>query len=132
MKQLTLMMLVILWQLGGPVWAAEETTAVVLQDVEVISGGHCESSAIHNALHYLGYDIDETIVAGGGGAPSFLFLKGQFPFLGGRNSNMREVFFEGAGIPWHLVKPEKQTEPWNNITSLLKQEKTISFSLQFH
>ena len=57
---------------------------VMLANIEVVSGQHCESSAIVNALHYLGYDIDETTLFGAGGGISFFYQKGRFPFIGGR------------------------------------------------
>lgn len=81
----------------------------------VTPGGHCESSALLNALLFLGYPVDEETIAGGGGALSFTFVPGTFPFVGARNVDMREVFFAGSGIG-HTVG----TAPdWEAIYALL-------------
>jgi hypothetical protein len=103
------------------IWASEGKKVIILKDVKVISGGHCESSAINNALNYLGYDLNEALVVGGGGALGFTFQKGDFPFLGGRSLNMREVFFSGADIKWHLEKPEQSDPLWNTIITVLEK-----------
>jgi hypothetical protein len=84
-------------------------------------GGHCESSALLNALDFLGYDLSEADIVGGGAAPSFLFTDDAFPFLGGRNEKMREIFFETAKIPCRVVVPEKGKGDWEEICALLEQ-----------
>jgi len=81
---------------------------VMLENIEVVSGKHCESSAIVNALHYLGYDIDETTLFGAGGGISFLYQKGTFPFIGGRSGNLREAALDTLGITWFVENPGKE------------------------
>jgi len=87
----------------------------------VIPGAHCESSAITNALRYEGYDVTECMVTGGGSALSFMFRKGLFPWLGGRNTDMRERFFDAAGIAWHKSLPEDSDTGWGEIAGLLER-----------
>jgi hypothetical protein len=120
MKQLIGCLVIISCLLSDPVWP-ESNRSVILPNVNVIKGGHCESSAIMNALWYVGYNMSEAVVAGGGGAPAFsiMSLQGNFPFLGGRSHNMREVFFEGSGIKWHLKRPGKAAKPWADILEIL-------------
>jgi hypothetical protein len=87
---------------GAPVWNPQgRTDSLILPGANVVPGRHCESSAILNALRYLGYPVEECEITGGGGALAFLFQKGAFPFLGGRNDDMRERFFRAAGIELH-------------------------------
>lgn len=69
------------------------------------AGGHCESSAMMNALLALGYPVTEPMIAGGGGALAFRLERGTFPFIGARNERMREVFYDGAGIAWERRLP---------------------------
>lgn len=82
-------------------------------------GEHCESSAITNALRYEGYDVSECMVTGGGGALSFTFIKGMFPFVGARNEDMKEKFFAAAGIVWHGEVPEGPDAGWKTIDAVL-------------
>ena len=91
----------------------------LLGNVMVIPGRHCESSAIMNALRYEGYDVSECMVTGGGGALSFVFMKGTFPFLGARNDDMKERFFGAAGITFHDMIPKGKDYGWSEIDSLL-------------
>ena len=92
----------------------------MLENIEVVSGKHCESSAIVNALHYLGYDIDETTLFGAGGGISFLYQKGTFPFIGGRSENLREAALDTLGITWFVERPGKNDSKWDKIIQLLK------------
>jgi len=94
----------------------------MLDDSRVVRGGHCESSAILNALLCLGYPVTECMITGAGGALDFSFAKGTFPFIGGRNRDMRERFFAAAGIKWHLSPNDTENEPdagWDRICGLL-------------
>lgn len=100
-------------------WNTVDREAVILPDVTVTSGGHCESSAMVNALRYAGYDVSECMVIGGGAAPSFVYLKGTFPFVGGRCTDMRELFVAVAGLDWHDAVPEGKDGDWSEIRSLL-------------
>ena len=95
--------------------------AVTLPDVTVVPGGHCESSAIVNALRYCGYPVEECEVTGGGGALAFIFTRGAFPFLGGRNEVMKERFFEAANIEWHRGNAGAPDAGWSEIVSLLER-----------
>ena len=101
--------------------AEDRETSIILPNVKVIPGKHCESSAIVNALNYLDYGLSEPVVVGGGGAPSFVFTEGNFPFLGGRSHNMREVFFSGADIKWHINTYPDPSHPWDNLLKLLER-----------
>jgi len=101
------------WEAGG------HPASHVLANVTVTPGGHCESSAIMNALRYEGYDVSECMITGGGGALSFVFMKGAFPFIGARNDDMKERFFESAGIAFHDVIPKDKDYGWSEIDSLL-------------
>lgn len=121
MKKITVLMVMVCLLIFTLLHGGEGTKTVILKDVNVISGGHCESSAINNALNYLGYDMNEAMVVGGGGALGFTFQKGEFPFLGGRSLNMREIFFSGAGIKWNLERPEKGNHLWKKITAILEK-----------
>lgn len=102
--------------------AVEATGLIGSIPERVIPGGHCESSALLNALVFLGYPVNEEMIAGGGGALSFTFIPGTFPFIGARNVDMREVFFAGSGIGWN-----GGTAPdWDAIYSLLETGHPVS------
>jgi len=122
MKQLIVCLAFIFCLMGRLVWS-ENSGSFILPNINVVKGVHCESSAIMNALHYLDYDMSEAVVAGGGGAPAFSFmhLQGNFPFLGGRSHNMREVFFKGAGIKWHFTRPKDSSAPWAPLLQILRK-----------
>lgn len=64
----------------GSLWGetAGQRGKVMLKNVKVIKGGHCESSAIVNALNDQGYPVTEPMVAGGGGAPGFTLTSNTF------------------------------------------------------
>lgn len=94
----------------------------ILPGVSVIRGGHCESSAITNALRYEGYDVSESMVTGGGGALSFMFMKGTFPFVGARNEDMKERFFAAAHISLHDEIPSEPDSGWRTIDGLLARD----------
>ncbi len=81
----------------------------------VLTGGHCESAALINALIPQGYGVSEAAVIGAGSAPSFIFIPGTFPFIGGRREEMKERFFEVLGIAWH----RERSLDWETIYRLL-------------
>lgn len=109
-----------LW--GAKPWNAEgNARSIMLPNVAIIPGGHCESSAIANALRYEGYAIAECEVTGGGSALGFMFQKGTFPFLGARNDDMRERFFAAAGIAWHRGNADAADSGWAEIEGLLER-----------
>jgi hypothetical protein len=108
--------------LGKRPWNPDgRTDAVTLPGVTVVPGGHCESSAIMNALRFSGYPVEECEVTGGGGALAFIFSRGAFPFLGGRNEDMKERFFETSGIAWHRGNAVTADSGWAEIVSLLER-----------
>ena len=86
------------WRVGPVERPRSDSPLIGSLPERVIPGGHCESSALLNALVFLGYPLNEEMIAGGGGALSFTFIPGTFPFVGARNVDMREVFFRGSGI----------------------------------
>jgi hypothetical protein len=92
-----------------------------LQGFEPLRGGHCESAAMLNALHYLGYGVRESDIIGGGAAPSFLFTNDGFPFIGSRNEAMREIFLAAASIPYKVVVPQSETDGWDEIAALIEE-----------
>ena len=109
------------WETGGGAEnrSGKKTGRIVLPEVAPVAGGHCESSAIMNALRYEGYDVSECMIAGGGGALAFKYLKGTYPYIGARNDDMRERFFSAAGIAWHKTIPEGGAAGWDEIARLL-------------
>ncbi|MBU1079194.1 MAG: BtrH N-terminal domain-containing protein [Spirochaetes bacterium] len=106
----------------APWQSIPEGSSHLLPGVRVVPGGHCESSAIANALGYLGYELPECAVTGAGGALAFGFERSTFPFLSGRNGDMRERFFAAARIPWERsAEGIDRTEDagWGRIDDLL-------------
>lgn len=106
------------WDIG------ETAETVLLPQAKAIVGRHCESSAIMNALNYMGYPIEECLITGAGGALGFGFTRDTFPFLLARNGDMREQFFSAADIPWQKSAEDVANSPdygWRQINSLLAQ-----------
>ncbi|MDA3809202.1 MAG: DUF4872 domain-containing protein [Spirochaetaceae bacterium] len=99
--------------------------SAILENVQPLPGKHCESSAIVNALNYQGYHIDEILLTGAGAAPSYIYDKGPFPFLGGRSLNMREVAFSNLGINWSVRTPGNKDSHWDEILELLKNDTPV-------
>ena len=93
--------------------------SVKLHFPDPVTGEHCESSAILNALVYLGYTVSEHEITGGGGALSFLFMKDTFPFIAARNMDLKERFFEAAGLSWTMVTPDGRDAGWSTIIDIL-------------
>ena len=85
----------------------------------ITTGRHCESSAILNALLAAGYDFTEAEIIGYGAAPSFVYQAGKFPFIGGRSSDMREVFFATTGIASQCRKPAPRDDMWKEVYEVL-------------
>lgn len=110
---------------AGSAPAATGRSGVVMADGarEVVVGGHCESSALANALRALGYAVSEADVAGGGGAPSFVYTTGGFPFLGGRSALMRETFLDAAGVPYRVEVPDG--DPWSGPLAALDEGRPV-------
>ena len=104
---------------GAESRSGKRTGRIVLPEAAPVAGGHCESTAIMNALRHEGYDVSECMIAGGGGALSFRYTKGTFPYIGARNDDMRERFFAAAGIAWHKSIPEGGDAGWGEIARLL-------------
>ena len=97
--------------------AGSREGALVLAGFAPRRGVHCESAAMLNALTYLGYGLSESDIVGGGGAPSFFYSGGNFPFIGGRSDKMREPFLDAAGIPYDVIVPSG--DGWKDIVALL-------------
>jgi hypothetical protein len=110
----------LLFSCAAPAWK-EASSAVALEaDYSMIrSGGHCESSAMLNALTACGYEFSEEQIIGYGAAPGFLYEKGNFPFIGGRNLGMRESFFGITGVSWGSHIPVPGESPWGGVHELL-------------
>lgn len=116
------MMLPLICSGCGKPWVVQKSPAkIILPNVQVKRGDHCESAAMLNAMRYLGYPVNETMIVGGGGALGFDYQKGIFPFLGARSQNMREVFAGGSSIKWHAVKPATPEESWEGVVELLQR-----------
>lgn len=86
----------------------------------ITTGRHCESSAMLNALLATGHDFTEAEIIGYGAAPSFVYVPGKFPFIGGRSSDMREVFFATTGIRWQFRKPGPRDDAWEEVYAMLE------------
>lgn len=72
-----------------------------------------------NALRAQGYQVTEPMIAGGGAALGFGYQEGTFPWLSARNGQMRELFFEGSGIPWQKRVPADKDAGWPEIRGLV-------------
>jgi hypothetical protein len=107
-------------------WEAVGKGSVLIPKAQVLPGGHCESSAMLNALSNQGYPVTEAMITGAGGALGFNFEKGTFPFITARNADMRERFYEAAGIGFHKKIPEAGGDyGWSEIRSLLEQGRPV-------
>ena len=85
-----------------------------------IPGEHCESSAILNALTFLQYEITEEQIIGAGTAPSFIYEKSEFPFLGSRSHKMRECFLENCRIPFKIQEKADPSD-WTEIEDCINR-----------
>ena len=122
-KVLIIMALPLIFSGCAKPWMSEKNlTRIILPNVHGVKGEHCESSAMLNAMLYLGYPVDEPMIVGGGAALGFEYQKSNFPFLGGRSLDMREVFAEGSGIKWHTARPDSAEESWKGVVELLKKD----------
>lgn len=83
-----------------------------------ITGHHCESSAMVNALTSSGYSITEEQIIGAGAAPGFVYEKSTFPFLGGRSHEMRKCFSKTTNIPYE-INEQMEERHWSDIEKLV-------------
>jgi len=100
----------------------EET--VLLSATRALAGKHCESSAILNMLNYQGYSVSEQQIIGAGSTLGFMFEKGDFPFLGSRNLEMRDEAFSNLGISWQGNNSDKN-RGWEDILKILKEDNPV-------
>lgn len=98
---------------------------VQLDNFNPLTGVHCESSALLNALNHQGYDLTEDEILGAGAVLGFVYQKGQFPFLGGRTLKLKENLFKSLDINWHLGDPSDESHGWNKIHELLKNDTPV-------
>jgi len=110
----------LLFSCASPAWKAG-SSAVPLEanPAGIERGQHCESSAMRNALAACGYEFSEEHIIGYGAAPGFMYQKGSFPFIGGRNTGMREAFFSVTGVPWGVRVPATGEDVWGGVHELL-------------
>lgn len=94
---------------------------IILPGITPKTGGHCESSALFNALSYQGYLFTEAEIIGIGGAMGFMYEKGDFPFLGGRSLSLKEDFFFSARIDWHQGENSSPEKAWSEVVDVLKK-----------
>ena len=93
-----------------------------LKEFTPLSGVHCESSALLNALNHQGYNISEEEILGAGGILGFVYDGGKFPFLGGRSLNFKENLFKSLGIVWHKGDLKSDGNGWSEINKLLESD----------
>jgi hypothetical protein len=106
--------------MGVPV---STTGAVIeLKNFSALKGEHCESSAMLNALHYQGVDLSENLINGFGSSMSFnLILNSGFPFLGTRNTYMKENFQKATGINFLELKSTNPQQAYDLAKQVLKR-----------
>jgi hypothetical protein len=123
MSKLFLLPLVLLsWNCAEKPWdSGKAEELVMLPAVNPISGGHCESSAMLNALNYQGYSFTEAQIVGGGGALGFMYQRGDFPFLGTRSFDMQEEFLRNADLRGQEKAGESAIDSWLGVIKLLKR-----------
>ena len=89
---------------------------------KAINGKHCESSAMLNALRFQGVDIDENLINGFGSSLGFIFIKDSgFPFLGTRNTYLKENFSKATGINYQEIKATNSQQAYDSAKKILKQ-----------
>ncbi|MGC8771524.1 MAG: BtrH N-terminal domain-containing protein [Brevinematia bacterium] len=77
-----------------------EVENIVLKPEKIEIGEDSESTAIMNALKFLGYNVNEAFIFGAGGGMDFYYFQSAFPFIGIKNDRMAENFFENTQIKW--------------------------------
>jgi hypothetical protein len=104
---------------SGPRIGEGRSGSLSLPGLEPRKGGHCESSALLNALSYLGYGLAEPDIVGG--SIGFACLAGPFPFIGGRSQNLREEGLGAAAVPFRVGRPGGGASDWEPIFALLER-----------
>ncbi|MBI9108040.1 MAG: DUF4872 domain-containing protein [Spirochaetales bacterium] len=109
---------------AGSEWKLPDS--VMLDGFKVQKGYHCESSAMLNLLQHQGYEITENQIIGAGSALGFTLDSSSFPFLGGRNLELKENVERTTGITWQRGTIEKHGDGWEKIYSLLKEDSPVA------
>lgn len=102
-----------------------ERDSVSLNGFKAVTGLHCESSALLNALTHQGYGLSEEEIVGAGAVLGFVYQKGQFPFLGGRTLILKENLFSALDIEWSMGDVSDQSKGWEKIYSLLESDTPV-------
>lgn len=105
------------WQKGKN----DPGVSILLTNQTLISGTNSECTAIVNAMTTLGYQVNETMVYGGGGAMSFMYQENAFPFILTKGYYTRDIFLDSLGVNWKLVRGPNARESWEGPIKLLKQ-----------
>lgn len=123
MKKIGLFMLIGLSFSCKKYFTFEES--VGLKEFQPLSGVHCESSALLNALNHQGYNLSEEEILGAGAVVGFIFQKGSFPFIGGRTLKLKENLFSNLGITWHQGEVSDKSLGWDKIHKLLGNDTPV-------
>ncbi|MGC8764999.1 MAG: BtrH N-terminal domain-containing protein [Brevinematia bacterium] len=119
---LFLPIIILLYNCGGKLSGFDEKKNIILLSNQIVYDGYdSEATAVLNAMSYLGYNVNEALICGGGGIINFAFHESAFPFIGIKNERMIEVFFEGAGIKWSGRINTGNKKSWELIITKLKE-----------
>lgn len=92
-----------------------------MSTMTVMTGQHCESSAIMNALAKQGVMLREEAIIGWGSAPDFHFDAAQpFPFMGCRSHRMVENFTDTTGYRYRMHHPTTKQQAHEEVKAQLQ------------
>lgn len=95
---------------------------IELKDFQTLSGLHCESSAMMNALNYQGIPLNESTINGYSASASFGFArKEKFPILHMRVGNLKERFSQTTGISYTYYQPKNKKEAYHAVKDVLRR-----------
>lgn len=98
-----------------------KSEVISLTGFTALSGKHCESSAMMNALRHQGLSLSESMINGLSSSMSFIIIDGELPFLGCRVASLKENFQEATQIPIIEVKPDNSQAAYNLVKAKLKE-----------
>lgn len=99
-----------------------QNEVIELKNFNAISGGHCESSAMLNALSYQGVNISECAINGFASSMSFSFTSEEkFPFLSLRTPYLKENFINTTDIKIKEHQPTTPQQAYDETKEVLRK-----------
>ncbi|GIE89538.1 BtrH N-terminal domain-containing protein [Actinoplanes regularis] len=107
---------------------------MIIEDVAVPAGQHCETTALGVLLRQAGWELSEPMLFGLGEGLGFVYWDARnldFPFLGGRSKPMTitHTLAERLGLTLRVEQTASTAKAWRNVTAALDAGRPVGLQL---